>query len=163
MSDTVRRIASAVLVVACVAAFGCDSMNKDKKDAEKEQRRAERRRQREADRDPDQVIGRDRDRDRSPAGSDRSLRGLNDIPTTATRVDEGSGPRLTYSPTRDGTLYVYDGDDDKVIFSTRVRQDERFALDPDANKATVDGRAVLGTGLSPRHRYRLYFDRSRAN
>jgi hypothetical protein len=161
MSDRVRRIASAVLVVACVAAFGCDSMNKDKKDAEKEQRRAEKRRQREAERAPDQVIG--RDRDRSPAGSDRSLRGLDDIPTTATRVDEGSGPRLTYSPTRDGTLYVYDGDDDKVIFSTRVRQDERFALDPDANKATVDGRTVLGTGLSPRHRYRLYFDRSRAN
>ena len=25
-------------------------------------------------------------------------------------------------------------------------------------RATVDGRTVLGTGLSPRHRYRLYFD-----
>ena len=90
---------------------------------------------------------------------DRSRPGLNDVPTTATRVDEGDSARLSYSPAREGTLYVYDALDDRVIFSSPVRAGERFVLDPDANRATVDGRTVLGTGLNPRHQYRLYFDR----
>ena len=172
MSQRFLRCVSALVIVACVAGFGCDSMNKDK-DAEKRERRAanrERRaREREASRSdsPDQVIGRrDTARDREAArdrDTARSSRGLDEIPTTATRVDEGDAARLSYSPTRDGTLYVYDADDDRVVLSTRVRRDERFVLDTDANRATIDGRTVLGTGLSARHRYRLYFDRGVAS
>ena len=159
MSLRIRWCASVVIVVAaCIAGGGCDSENTDR-DAQKRQKRLDRQERRERDRAqasdtqaPDPVIGR----------RDRSVRGLDEVPTTATRVDEGTGPRLTYAPTRDGTLYVYDVDDDRVVFSTRVRQDERFVLDPDANRATLDGQTVLGTGLVPRHRYRLYFDRGRA-
>ena len=149
-------------VVAGVFGAGCQS-SKDKEE-QKRQKRLERQARRDRARNPedetrgpDQVIGR-RDSGSSDR-SDRSPRGLQDVPTTATRVDEGAGPRLTYSPTRDGTIYVYDSDGDRVILSTRLRQDERFVLDPDANRATVDGRTVLGTGLNPRNRYRLYFDR----
>jgi hypothetical protein len=169
MSQRFLRCVSAVVVVACVAGFGCDSMNNDKdKDAQKRERRAAKQEQRAREREqasrsdgPDQVIGRrDTARDRTTAGRSR---GLDEVPTTATRVDEGDAARPTYSPTRDGTVYVYDADDDRVIFSTRVRRDERFVLDPDANRATIDGRTVLGTGLSARHRYRIYFDRGVAN
>jgi hypothetical protein len=166
MSQGFLRCVSAVVVAACVVGFGCDSMNKDK-DAQKRERRAARQEQRAREREqasrgdsPDQVIGRrDTARDRTTAGGAGRSRGLDEVPTTATRVDEGDAARLTYSPTRDGTLYVYDADDDRVILSTRVRRDERFVLDTDANRATIDGRTVLGTGLSARHRYRLYFDR----
>src|SRR5437868_11498672 len=155
MSQGFLRCVSALVVAACVAGFGCDSTNKDK-DAEKKARRAAKQEQRAREHEqasrsdsPDQVIGRhdtssNRDTSRTP-------RGLDEVPTTATRVDEGNAARLTYSPTRDGTLYVYDADDDRVILSTRVRRDERFVLDPDANRATIDGRTVLGTGLSARH------------
>ena len=161
------RLSACLILVAVAGMFSAGCQSPEEKDAEKQQRRLERRERRERARNegsgPEQVIGRrdrerDRDRDRSGSGGDRSV-GLDEIPTTASRVDEGSGPRLTYSPTRAGTLYVYDSDDDRVIFSTPLRADERFALDPDAGRATVDGRTVLGTGLSSRARYRLYFDR----
>lgn len=167
MSAAIRRIASALAVVLCVAAAGCESMGKGEqtrreeklaKQARRERNRAERERLRDRDTAPDQVIG--RNRDRRPVDDERASRGLDDVPATASRVDEGDGPRRTYSPTRDGTLYVYDADDQRVIFSTRVRADERFVLNPEAGRATLDGRTVLGTGLSARNRYRLYFDRS---
>jgi hypothetical protein len=159
MSVRIRWCASAVVLVlvACLAGGGCDSQSKER-DAQKRQNRLDRqaRRERERARDttaPDQVIGR----------RDRSTRGLDEVPTTATRVDEGSGPLLSYAPSRDGTLYIYDTDDDRVVFSTPARQDDRFVLDPDANRATLNGRTVLGTGLVPSHRYRIYFDRGRAD
>ena len=163
MRATLRTIAAGVVMILCVSSAGCESTDKDKasKDeqlSKEERRQRERERKEELAKPPDQVIS--RDRDARPA-DDRRSRGLDEIPTTATRVDEGDATRLRYSPTRDGTIYVYDADADRVLFSTRLRQDERFILDPEANRATVDGRTVLGTGLSPRNRYRLYFDRGR--
>ena len=165
MTVRFRGWLSACVVLATLAgvfAGGCESQ-KDK-DAEKRQKEVEREARRERARHPvddsngpDQVIGR-REGDRTPADADRSRRGLEEVPSSAKRVDEGPGPRLAYSSTRAGTLYVYDSDDDRVIFSTPLRPDERFVLDPDTNRATVDGRTVLGTGLNPRHRYRLYLD-----
>jgi hypothetical protein len=151
---------AAITIVGCVAA-GCNSAEKDqeKKDR-REARRLERQRDRERDRGVDPVIGRrnpDRlDRDTRP----RATRGIDEIPTSASRVDEGNGPRLTYSPRRDGTLYVYDADDDRLVYSGGVRADDRFSLDP-ADRATVNGRTVLGTNLNPNHRYRIYFDAGR--
>ena len=169
-----RCVSALVFVAACVAGAGCESMNEDK-DAEKREKRARRQERRQREREdalrdgrPDQVIGR-RDRvgdDRLGDSRDdtgRASRGMDEVPRTATRVDEGDAARMSHTPTRDGTLYVYDADDDRVVLSTRVRRDERFVLDTDANRATIDGRTVLGTGLTARHRYRLYFDRGLAN
>jgi hypothetical protein len=167
MSMTVRFrgwLSACVIFAALAAVCGAGCKSQEDKDAEKRQKRLDRQERRERARTtssdasgPEQVIGR-RDDDRGTSSSDRSSRGLDEVPTTAKRVDVGTGPRLTYSAARGGTVYVYDSDDDRVILATPLRADERFALDPDANRATVDGRTVLGTGLSPRHRYRLYFD-----
>jgi hypothetical protein len=154
MSTRVGWFVSAVLIVAGVAALGCENKEKEAEKKDKQLERQERReRERAAERDPDQVIG------RSDRGGSRSS--VRDVPSTATRVDAGEGPRLSYSPTRDGMLYVVDADDQKLVFSARLRADERFVLDPEANRATLDGRTVLGTGLYPRHRYTLYFDRAK--
>jgi hypothetical protein len=75
-------------------------------------------------------------------------------------VDAGEGSNLTYEPSRDGVLYVYDVDDDRVIYVGRIRDRERFQLDPDGNRATINNRTVMRSDLNPRHRYRLYFDRA---
>ena len=164
MSVSFRWLLSAVVLAGCVGAIGCESDNEDpdRKDREELERieRREREQARERDLDPpDQVIGRDTDRlDRE--GS-RARRGIDEIPTTANRVAEGDSPRLTFRPTRDGTLYVYDADDDRVVYSGAVRADDRFVMDPADDRATVNGRTVLGADLSPKHRYRLYFDRGR--
>ena len=161
MSTNLRWTLAIVTLAACVAA-GCEA---NEKEQEKKDRQAARRleKQREQDRidsrDPDPVIG-SRD-DRLDRDTRRPSRGIDEIPTTANRVDEGGGKRLTYTAGRDGTLYVYDADDDRVIYSGGVRSDERFAMDPANNRATVNGRTVLGATLKPNHRYRLYFDRGR--
>jgi hypothetical protein len=166
MIASFRWVFAAVTIVGCVAAAGCSSAEKDQEKQEKkdrrEARRLERQRQREQDRGVDPVIGRrNPDRlDRDTRDTRRSTRGIDEIPTSASRVDEGNGPRLTYSPRRDGTLYVYDADDDRVVYSGGVRADDRFSLDP-ADRATVNGRTVLGTNLNPNHRYRIYFDPGR--
>src|SRR4051812_49955181 len=128
MSTRLRWTLAIITLAACVAAAGCAP---NEKEQEKKDRQAARRleKQREQDRadsrDPDQVISHRDDRE-----TRRPARGIDEIPTTANRVDEGGGPRLTYTASRDGTLYVYDADDDRVIYSGGVRSDDRFAMDP---------------------------------
>jgi hypothetical protein len=156
MSARVRWFVSAVVVVAGIAGLGCENKEKDVDKRDKEIERQDRREREQAtgrDRDPDQVIG------RSDRGGSRTT--VRDVPSTATRVDAGAGPRLNYTPTREGMLYVVDADDQRLVFSNRLRADERFVLDPEDNRATIDGRTVLGTGLYPRRRYTLYFDRAK--
>ena len=146
-------VAIAVIVVLSFAAAGCESDNNDSDHKDKERARQDRLeqqdRQSDRERDPDAVISRD---------SRRPRRGMDEIPTSAKRVDEGDSARLTYSPSRAGTLYVYDADDDRLIYSGGVRADDRFAMDPADDRATVNGRTVLGSDLKPNHRYRLYFE-----
>ena len=155
MIPSLRWILAAVTVVALVAA-GCESTDKEqeKKD-KKEARKLEKQHAR--DRAPEPVISqRPSDRD-----TRRTSRGIDEIPQSANRVDEGDSPRLTYSPRRDGTLYVYDYDDDRLLYSGGIHADDRFIMDPADNRATVNGRTVLGAKLDPNHRYRLYFDPGR--
>ena len=156
MIASLRWMLAAVTIVGCVAAAGCESSEKEqeKKDR-KEAKRLEKQREREQGLDP-VISSRTPDRD-----TRRPARGIDEIPKTANRVDEGNSPRLTYSPRRDGTLYVYDYDDDKLLYSGGIRADDRFIMDPADNRATVNGRTVLGTKLNPNHRYRLYFDSGR--
>ncbi|MDB5299051.1 MAG: hypothetical protein JWO87_714 [Phycisphaerales bacterium] len=82
-----------------------------------------------------------------------------DIPARAQEVRTVSGrDSVTYRPDRNGTLYVYDTDDNRLIWSGRVERDQRFTLDPAANNVSLDGQRVVDRSMSPRHSYRLYFD-----
>lgn len=113
----------------------------------------------------DDVIGRDPARTSSGRTSDPlGGRGMAGIPTAAVKVDEGTDKRMSYTPDRGGRIYVYDADDDRVVYSGRVIASDRFELDPRSRDGMmVNGRAV-GTSdarLSDRHRYRLYFEPER--
>jgi hypothetical protein len=107
----------------------------------------------------------DKDRDDSDSEKlsrregDARSRGMDEIPRGATEVEGGEG-RLEYEPSRDGVIYVYDVDHDQVIYVARVRDRERFRLDPEGDRATINTRTVFRGDLNPRHRYRLYFDRA---
>lgn len=102
------------------------------------------------DDDDDAVISRDR------VGSDR-LRGLDEIPRDAVRVDTGTGTKLSYDPKRDGRVFLYDEDDDRVVYSGRVYRDEDFSADPDDDELLVNGKKIDEVNLRAKHRYRLYF------
>jgi hypothetical protein len=140
---------------------GCETnkdQDRDERDADRLARR-ERRRERDRLRDDDTVIASRRDRldDRTS----RRTRGMEEIPSGATEVEGGlTAGRLEYEPTRDGVVYVYDEDDDQVIYVARVRDGERFRLEAENDRATINTRTVFRGDLNPRHRYRLYFDRA---
>jgi hypothetical protein len=165
-----RGIVGALTLLALAAAGGggCESDSKDDLDDRDIYRRdrAERRRERDLDRDlprdrdrvraDDRVISRDPDR-RADAGR---RRGIDEIPAEAVAVEAGEGRSgMTYTAERDGTVYVYDVDEDRVIHVGRMMANERFRLLPEDDEATLDGRPVFRSDLNPRHRYRLYFDR----
>ena len=159
MIRTELPIVTAIALVLALTA-GCES-NKDDEAGDRERDRLSRR-DRDRDRDPDLVIGRDRDRaGRLDDRSARRPRGMAEIPDGAIKVEGGEGALLNYEPSRDGVMYVYDADDDRVIYVSRVRERERFRLDPEAGRATINSRTVFRSDLNPRHRYQLYFDRAR--
>ena len=135
MRTPTRLIVCGIALLLAVA--GCESMNDDK------------------DKDRDR---KDRERlDDRPASRGR---GMDEIPPGATAVEGGEGSRLEYEPSRDGVIYVYDADADQVVFVGRIRDRERFRLDPDGGRALINSRTVMRSDLNPRHRYRLYFDRA---
>jgi outer membrane murein-binding lipoprotein Lpp len=149
----------AAVVLVCAVA-GCESNEKDDqvrdKDLERIARQEQRERDSDLDRDLDPVVARDRDRIDDRSASSRP--GMKEIPADAQAVDTGEGARLEYEPTRDGVIYVYDADLDRVVYVGRIRERERFRLDPDAGRAQINSRTVFRSDLNPRHRYRLYFD-----
>lgn len=80
------------------------------------------------------------------------------VPPEARRVSEATGSRLIHRPLREGTIYVVDGENDKILFKGPVRANSNVVVDPAANAITVNDQQVKsGATLEPRHTYRLYF------
>ena len=80
------------------------------------------------------------------------------VPKKSHVVASGNGD-LSYKTDRDGTIYVYDEDDDVTLFRQRVREGQRFTLSPAQNLATLDGKKVYTQDLKKKHEHRLYFER----
>jgi hypothetical protein len=111
-------------------------------------------------RDDDVIISRDRDRARDrDLDRDRDLRGLAEIPRDAVRVEQGVGETLRYDADRDGRIYVYDQDDDRVVYQGKLYGGEDFVIDPDRDVLSVNGKRLDDINLRAKHRYRLYFMR----
>jgi hypothetical protein len=100
----------------------------------------------------------------SSGGASRGdARGTESIPSRADRVAEGTDQRLTYTAPTDGTLYVYDASDKKLLFSGPLYRNEEFLLNPTGNVIDVNGRKAGTYNLHTDHRYELYFDRDSAS
>ena len=178
MTLRIRWFLCVLSAAVALSAVGCESMNGNAEDEEKIARRERNQRARERERELDRDLNLDRDRDRDRPDSvisrdpeprdrrdtgrvgERRRAGMDEIPRGAVAVEGGEGEGLRYEPSSDGTIYVYDVDEDRVVYVGRVQARERFVLDPSGNRATIDGKTVFRSDLNPRNRYRLYFDRS---
>lgn len=175
MTFRIRWLLCVLTAALALSAVGCESNNDRAEDkdldkiARRERNQRARERERELDRDldrPDPIIARDPDRldrrDRRDTGraGDPRRAGMDEIPREAVAVEGGEGTGLRYDTARDGTIYVYNIDEDRVVYVGRVQARERFVLDPSGNRATIDGKTVFRSDLNPRNRYRLYFDRA---
>ena len=91
---------------------------------------------------------------------DDDRRGRDAIPRDARLVTEGKGS-LEYKAPRDGRIYLYDPDLDKVIYSGALYRDEVFAVQPDRNRVQIDGKTVKDKIMKKKHAHRVYFLRHR--
>ncbi len=79
------------------------------------------------------------------------------VPATAQVVTSGQR-QLSYTAPHDGMVYVYNVDNDKLLYSGPVKEGQAVVVDRQANRIMLDGRVLmnkdLGTGTM-----KVYFDR----
>lgn len=69
---------------------------------------------------------------------------------------EGEGA-LSYVAPQDGTVYVYGGKDNRLVYSGPIKRGETLSVDPRAKSLMIDGRVISGA-LDTGDRHRIYLD-----
>jgi hypothetical protein len=83
------------------------------------------------------------------------------LPSRAERMTSGGGEALSWRADRAGTVYIYDGDSDRVIYSKHLSDGQRVRVDVPHNQVLIDDNVVRDSDLKSQHRYEIYFDRDR--
>ena len=98
------------------------------------------------------------DRDRNDR-LDRNDKGR--VPDTATVVATGRGSReLSYRARDEGTVYLYDSTDDKLVNTFNLERGQTLSISADDGKAVLDGKTISrDLNTSGRNEYKLLFDR----
>jgi hypothetical protein len=78
------------------------------------------------------------------------------IPPMAEQVQEGTG-QLVYTPEEPGRLYQYDAKNEAIVDVFQVRRGQRFAVDPAAGRATLEGNEVSVGKLGKGNKYQIFF------
>ena len=153
-----RKPAFAAVALAALFAAGCEESDSSSTTRDRDRDgisdRYDRRPTSDDRLDDDVVIGRNR------SDRDRDRRGLSEIPRDAVRVEQGTGKALRYEAERDGRVYVYDEDDDRVVYTGKLYRGEEFVADPDRDLLAVNGKRLDDVNLRSAHRYRVYFMRN---
>lgn len=78
------------------------------------------------------------------------------VPATAMLGAEGE-KRLTYTTNGPGTLYVYDDEADRLLYSGDVSGERQITVDPERNEISVDGALVQDKTLTRGRTHRIFF------
>lgn len=78
------------------------------------------------------------------------------IPADATLMTEGQ-KSLTFRATEPGTVYVYNRNDNKMVYSGEMEGGQSLSVDPERNRITIDGRTVLEKGLDNNQTLRVFY------
>lgn len=81
-----------------------------------------------------------------------------EIPASATMAVEGD-ERLTYLAPYDGKVFVYDTNDERLVYSGDVEKGDEIMVDPDNESLMVDGRTAMEDGLRDGHRHQIFFEK----
>ncbi len=92
----------------------------------------------------------DRDRDRD-ADRDKGQ-----LPRGADRVVSGRGNLSIDSAHRAGTVYVYDEDDRRVVYSTRIDRGNSFQIFPGKDYVNLNSKRADNVRLREGHQFSLY-------
>jgi len=69
----------------------------------------------------------------------------------------GSNP-VNFTAPDDGSIYVYDRSEQKMVYSGRLKEGETLEVDPKRDKVRLDGRVVLEKQLRDLNEYQVWFD-----
>jgi hypothetical protein len=81
---------------------------------------------------------------------------VSNMPAGAMMSASGNG-QLAYTAPSDGTLWVYDVNNDHIDYTGAVLANQSVVLDPVSRQVTVDGRVVNDKGLDSGAQHRIYF------
>jgi hypothetical protein len=80
----------------------------------------------------------------------------NNIPAAATLMTSGNS-NLSYTAQSDGTVWVYDVNDDRIDYSGQLMANQSIVINPQTNQIIVDGRVVMDKNLNTSAQHRIYF------
>lgn len=155
MSGNWINISCAALSGVLFIGAGCSDNDRDRDDSARRVERIEETRisRPPADRDSD-YPDRSGRIDRTPPAERLDRRG---VPRDALLLQEGSGG-LTVRPRDAGTIYLYDTDDNRVVWSGQIDRGDRFSIESDADSAMINGRTVYHDQNVRRHRHQVFID-----
>jgi hypothetical protein len=81
---------------------------------------------------------------------------INNIPSNATVAASGDS-HLTYTPTTDGTVWVYDVNNDRIDYSGSLMANQSLVINPDTKQILIDARVVSDKTMSAGDQHRIYF------
>jgi hypothetical protein len=81
---------------------------------------------------------------------------INNIPAGATLSASGNA-QLTYTAAADGTVWVYDVNNDRIDYSGALMANQSLAVNPDTREITLDGRVVSDKTMVQGAEHRIYF------
>ena len=98
------------------------------------------------------------DNDEPLAYESHSIRGdaRHDVPAGASLVKEGHEPLLFQTPS-DGTIWVYNSSDNRLVYSGSVRGGQTVHVDADHDFVTVDGRKVMDMKMDDFDNHQILF------
>src|SRR5437773_8511389 len=81
------------------------------------------------------------------------------ISANAQLAAEGT-KKVSYRSPDDGKVYVFDQNDNRVVYFGDVAKDQLVTVDPDANRVTVGDKVVAEKSLHNGNSHRIFFDDS---
>src|SRR3954468_18198583 len=86
----------------------------------------------------------------------RASRGKGSVPQGARLVKSGTGG-VDYTAKSAGTVYVLDGDDNRLIALGGMRPDQTVRADASRGEVTIDNKVITQHPISPTRHYQIYF------
>ena len=82
-----------------------------------------------------------------------------ELPRDAFELADWRGRELTYEPEMPGFIYVFDQTDNRIVYSGHLHRGERFVLDRQRSRATINGEVAYAQDRDEARDYKVYFDR----
>lgn len=80
------------------------------------------------------------------------------IPAGADEVESGAGT-IDWEARRDGEVWVYDADTNKMIYRGPVEQGQNVRVNAGTDQIVIGGKTVSERPISDEHKYKIYYRR----